>query len=137
MTVPGVDVYSSIPGDSYAYSSGTSMATPHVAGAALLRGYDPNLSVELIEDLLTGTASNNISDSSINYLSSTNLMYDDIINNNRYITAESVSDFAPEELSGTLIGRVSDVYQLENPSEIGNMPTFPNHFEQLQTICTR
>ena len=59
-------------------------------------------------------------------------MYDDIINNNRYITAESVSDFAPEELSGTLIGRVSDVYQLENPSEIGNMPTFPNHhFEQL------
>ena len=33
---PGVNTYSTIPGDSYGYKSGTSMATPHVAGAAAL-----------------------------------------------------------------------------------------------------
>ena len=56
-----------------------------------------------------------------------------IINNNRYIMAESVSDFVEDRR--TLIGRVSDVYQLEN-LEIGNMPTFQSP-QYLQTICTR
>ena len=33
---PGVDIYSTVPGGGYASYSGTSMATPHVSGAALL-----------------------------------------------------------------------------------------------------
>jgi subtilisin family serine protease len=33
---PGVDIYSSLPGSSYGYKSGTSMATPHVSGAVAL-----------------------------------------------------------------------------------------------------
>jgi subtilisin family serine protease len=33
---PGVDIYSSLPGNSYGYGSGTSMACPHVSGACAL-----------------------------------------------------------------------------------------------------
>ena len=36
LSAPGVSVYSSVPFDSYGFMSGTSMATPHVAGAAAL-----------------------------------------------------------------------------------------------------
>jgi subtilisin family serine protease len=36
VAAPGVNIYSTIAGDSYQYSSGTSMATPHVAGLAAL-----------------------------------------------------------------------------------------------------
>ena len=133
VTAPGVDVYSSIPGDSYDYYSGTSMATPHVAGAAaLLRGYDPSLQVESIEDLLTGTASNNISDSSMSNHSSTNSAYDEIINYRGYITSDTISEFNPEELSGTLIGRTSNGCRSWDSPETDNMTISPNYeFETL------
>ena len=36
LSAPGVNTYSTIPGDKYASKSGTSMATPHVTGAAAL-----------------------------------------------------------------------------------------------------
>lgn len=50
---PGSDIFSCKLGGGYAYKSGTSMATPHVAGAcALLWQYNPTLSREEIKDLL-------------------------------------------------------------------------------------
>ncbi len=50
---PGVDIYSTVPGDEYASFSGTSMASPVVAGvAALLRSYFPGLTAHQVKEIL-------------------------------------------------------------------------------------
>lgn len=61
VTAPGHQVYSAWPGvrgqGKYNTISGTSMATPHVAGAiALLLQANPNLSIQDMKDLLADTA---------------------------------------------------------------------------------
>ena len=54
---PGVNVLSSLPGGVYDTKSGTSMATPHVAGlVALLRSADATLTVDEVARVITQTA---------------------------------------------------------------------------------
>ncbi|MGK7906937.1 MAG: S8 family serine peptidase [Synechococcus sp.] len=54
---PGRQVYSTLPNNRFGRQSGTSMATPHVAGvAALVRSANPDLSPEEVVDLLVGSA---------------------------------------------------------------------------------
>ncbi|MEG4845615.1 S8 family serine peptidase [Microcoleus sp. F10-C6] len=53
---PGVDILSSIPGNAYGLNSGTSMASPHVAGAAaVLLAQDPTLTVTQLKNTILST----------------------------------------------------------------------------------
>ena len=50
---PGLDVYSTVPGNKYAKLSGTSMACPHVAGAAaLVWSTNPKMTYKEVKDKL-------------------------------------------------------------------------------------
>lgn len=50
---PGQDIYSTVPGNAYKDESGTSMASPVVAGlAALIRSYYPKLSAVQVKDCI-------------------------------------------------------------------------------------
>jgi subtilisin family serine protease len=55
VAAPGEYIYSTYRGGSYAYMSGTSMATPHVAGlAGLVKAYSPGLTSSQIKAALLG-----------------------------------------------------------------------------------
>lgn len=57
ISAPGVSVRSAYPGHAYVYMSGTSMATPHIAGViALVRQANPNLTVDEVKQILYSTA---------------------------------------------------------------------------------
>ncbi len=59
VAAPGVNIYSTIPNDTYGYKDGTSMASPHVAGlAALIWSKNPDLTNSQVRKYIEGTCDN-------------------------------------------------------------------------------
>ncbi|MFN6500503.1 MAG: S8 family serine peptidase [Nostoc sp. DedQUE01] len=59
VTAPGVNVYSTLPNQTYGFYNGTSMATPHVAGvAALILSANASLTGSQVREIITQTAVN-------------------------------------------------------------------------------
>jgi subtilisin family serine protease len=57
VAAPGSLIWSTYKGGTYAYMSGTSMATPHVSGlAALVLSLNPDLTPDMVSDLITQNA---------------------------------------------------------------------------------
>jgi subtilisin family serine protease len=56
VSAPGKSIYSTMKGDTYGLASGTSMASPHVAGlAALIKSYVPGLTHDEIRSIINDT----------------------------------------------------------------------------------
>ncbi|MBD2517343.1 S8 family serine peptidase [Nostoc sp. FACHB-973] len=61
ITAPGVDIYSTLPGNYYGSKDGTSMATPHVAGViALMLSAKKGLTDAQVRQIVTTTAENSL-----------------------------------------------------------------------------
>ncbi|WGV25783.1 S8 family serine peptidase [Halotia branconii] len=59
VTAPGVDIYSTYPGNSFEYLSGTSMAAPHVAGViALMLSAKKGLTNDQVRQIIMETSGN-------------------------------------------------------------------------------
>ena len=57
VAAPGDSIYSSVPGGSFEYKSGTSMASPHVAAvAAMIKSVDPDMSADAVVEIIKGSA---------------------------------------------------------------------------------
>ena len=104
VTAPGVSIYSAVPDGRYDYYSGTSMATPHVAGlAALLKSHDKSLTPAAIENLLTRTAQNsNSSRRSDSNVDSVTGQIDP-----QTITLDTITNFNNSQLSTRIIGHIN------------------------------
>jgi thermitase len=56
LAAPGVDIFSTLPDSKYGFMSGTSMATPYVAGLlGLMKAIDPTLNTETAFQILEKT----------------------------------------------------------------------------------
>ncbi|MGH7175954.1 MAG: S8 family serine peptidase, partial [Tepidisphaeraceae bacterium] len=95
LSAPGELIYSTVPGNDYGYSSGTSMATPNAAGvAALIWSVHPTWTREQVAAQLIGTTDN---------INSQNQAYIGLLGSGRVNSFRAVTDtIAPPTLQNLL-----------------------------------
>ncbi|XWK89789.1 MAG: S8 family peptidase [Phormidium sp.] len=92
---PGVGIYSTFLGNSYKSMSGTSMASPHVAGvAALVLSANPNLTPVQVERILTKTANSAVVQPSSQVLNSS------FSANSSQVASATVDSLTGDEIDG-------------------------------------
>ncbi|MGI8502276.1 MAG: S8 family serine peptidase [Hassallia sp.] len=99
VTAPGVDVYSTLPGNKYASYSGTSMASPHVAGVvALMLSANPNLTDAEVRQILADTSGNSTQAANSNFSLSSTTQSDQLFANISSTPLESSPKIADDFL---------------------------------------
>ncbi len=148
VTAPGVDTYSSVPGNQYASYSGTSMASPHVAGVvALMLSANPNLTDAQVRQFVTETAENStqatingcgFNDSEVDSLTS-QATFDDkpsgFAQTENYITPATISNFDSFNVSSLVSQAMSDDKLLPIYAQTENYitPVNNNTISQLES----
>ncbi|MEA5599925.1 S8 family peptidase [Nostoc sp. UHCC 0252] len=105
VTAPGVKVYSSVPNNEYASYSGTSMATPHVAGiVALMLSANSSLTDSQVREIVTETAGNSTqsTNSNLNISNVSSLSSQTITKTGEYFTAQGISSFNNFDFDSTI-----------------------------------
>jgi subtilisin len=126
VTAPGSSIYSTVPGDKYATYSGTSMASPHVAGVVgLMLSANPNLTSAQIRQMITETAGNSLQTNSTS--SYTSEIYRDSNFSVSYPTESNIRQYQDNrsEIEPELL-QVTPQYQLERSSNYSSSSTVGN-----------
>ena len=117
VVAPGVNIYSTVPGNTYRLLDGTSMATPHVAGVvALMLAANRSLTPDQVRNIITTTASGYSSQSAavagIGITSTTNT---NLLNSLSYSSiSRTVATARPLMTSTDLFGNENWNYDLVN-----------------------
>lgn len=94
VAAPGVNIYSTIPNDTYGYKNGTSMASPHVAGlAALIWSKNLGLSNSQVRKCIENTCDN---------IDSKNPAYSGLLGKGRINAYRALLHTPPPKLKATL-----------------------------------
>ncbi|MCF2147189.1 S8 family serine peptidase [Desmonostoc muscorum LEGE 12446] len=123
VTAPGVNVYSSVPGNQYDTYSGTSMAAPHVAGVvALMLSANPNLTDAEVRQIITETAGNSTQSTSFNLnISNVNSLANQVIKETaEYLTPKIISSFNKFDIGSVSNQPITEATKYLMPQTIAN-----------------
>ncbi|MDJ0674473.1 MAG: S8 family peptidase [Calothrix sp. MO_167.B42] len=134
VTAPGVDVYSTVPNNGYDYYSGTSMASPHVAGVvALMLSANPDLTTTQIRQIITDTSGNS-TQTTENNTQTTEITSWDF---SSYLSANTMDNLHTNAISGENF-HGSDVHRSnENLSPVNDIVSYNSTEKNMNQVQER